>query len=561
MSIIVADAIAGLKQIDAGTAYTCVTSPPYYGLRDYGVAGQIGLEKTPEEYIQRLVDVFREVRRVLRDDGTLFVNIGDTYSSGVTNAMNFLHASLKECLVFGFDSFPVAQTAKGVNVSPLDEWLEDGKLAGLLGTQREGIKDRNDDLLHVFDFLTIPRNRRGCCTKSAMARNNPATDVSLDVVNGSGIIVSDLDSDLQAELTILFPSATRAGEKNDATFTIEKSRKPGAKSRIRWHSCWESFYAVALDKRVPDVNLVDDPVSFGNCLLPFACDFRDFVITKASDKQITFSGVDGGVSLAVNAVRHLRFVLSDGSVVPYTTLYNNAIKKANKYSAKNELMIPFRLADALQEDGWICRQTIIWSKPNPMPESVTDRCTKSHEYIFLLSKSPHYYYDAEAIKEPIAETTAVRMNQDIEHQSGSRRAYGGTDKPMKAVLPPRYGGNKYTATPEVFNRTKSGSAYNYQPLRNKRDVWTVSTKGFKGAHFAVFPEELIRPCVLAGCPAGGTVLDPFMGSGTTAIVAIENNRNYLGCEINPKYVKIIEARIAKTGYQTNLGDYAEQDAQ
>ena len=201
--------------------------------------------------------------------------------------------------------------------------------------------------------------------------------------------------------------------------------------------------------------------------------------------------------------------------------------------------IPWRVAFALQTDGWYLRQDIIWNKPNPMPESVTDRCTKAHEYIFLLSKSQKYYFDNDAIKEP-ADSTVQRLSQDVDNQKGSLRVPGKTNEPMKAV---RYGGNKYTQDPTVFNRTKSGNAYDFRELRNKRSVWTVSTKPFNKAHFATFPEDLIEPCILAGCPESGIVLDPFMGSGTTAVVAKKTARHFVGVEINPKYVEIAKERL------------------
>lgn len=210
---------------------------------------------------------------------------------------------------------------------------------------------------------------------------------------------------------------------------------------------------------------------------------------------------------------------------------------------KDLIGIPWMLAFALRSDGWYLRQDIIWQKPNPMPESVTDRCTKSHEYIFLLSKSPHYYFDAEAISEPTARSTIKRMSQDIENQNGSSRQQGKTNGPMKAV-PPRYGGKKYTDTPDVFNRTKSGEIYQLRPRRNKRDVWAVNTTPFKGAHFAVFPKKLIEPCILAGSPKNGVVLDCFSGAGTTGVVCARLGRTYIGIELNPEYVKLSEDRIA-----------------
>lgn len=212
--------------------------------------------------------------------------------------------------------------------------------------------------------------------------------------------------------------------------------------------------------------------------------------------------------------------------------------------AKDLIGIPWMLAFALRADGWYLRQDIIWHKTNPMPESVKDRCTKSHEYIFLLSKSPKYYFNAEAIAEPVANSTKKRLTQNIENPNGSNRAYGKNNGPMKACAP-RYGGNKYTATPDVFSRTKSGNLYVPHQRRNKRDVWTVCTKGFKGAHFATYPDTLILPCVLAGSKVDGTVLDPFCGSGTTLQVAAENDRNGIGIEINAEYEPLIKARIGE----------------
>jgi site-specific DNA-methyltransferase (adenine-specific) len=179
---------------------------------------------------------------------------------------------------------------------------------------------------------------------------------------------------------------------------------------------------------------------------------------------------------------------------------------------KNLVGIPWRVAFALQSDGWYLRQDIIWHKPNPMPESVTDRCTKSHEYIFLLSKEPNYYFDSEAIKEP---ANFAGKGRGISKNIGLD---GITD----------FGGKK-----------------KYDE-RNKRSVWTVNTRSYKEAHFATFPTELITPCVIAGCPKSGIILDPFGGSGTTGQVAIENGRNAILLELNPEYVKLAEQRIKTT---------------
>ena len=192
----------------------------------------------------------------------------------------------------------------------------------------------------------------------------------------------------------------------------------------------------------------------------------------------------------------------------------------NGLKPKDLIGIPWRVALALQGDGWYLRQDIIWHKPNPMPESVTDRCTKAHEYIFLLSKSQKYYYDAEAIKEPVAESSIERLNQNIEKQIGTTRANGGqkSNGNLKAVGDIEYG-------------------------RNKRSVWTITTKPYKEAHFAVFPPKIPELCIKAGSSEGDTVLDPFFGSGTTGWVAQRLGRKWIGIELNAEYIKIAEKRF------------------
>ena len=285
------------------SVHCCVTSPPYFGLRDYGHDGQIGLEPTPDEFVAALVTVFREVRRVLRDDGTLWLNLGDSYAG-----------------------------------------------AGYSNHRNTGGAQRSD----------------------------------------------------------------------------------GGKQ-----------------------------------------------------KHLTGSG------------------LKD----------------------KDLIGIPWRVAFALQADGWYLRQDIIWHKPNPMPESVRDRCTKAHEYIFLLSKSPKYYFDHEAIKEP-----AVKKPQKMQADPETVR--------KKAVGPHsrgKEGFNHQYADPE--------RVWAADGKRNRRSVWTVTAKPFKGAHFATFPPNLIEPCVMAGCPEGGTVLDPFGGAGTTGLVAEKHGRNAILCELNPEYAEMAAERI------------------
>lgn len=298
ITLIEGDCKQMLRDLPAASVHCCITSPPYFGLRDYGVEGQLGLESTPEEYVQRLVEVFRDVRRVLRDDGTLWLNLGDSYNSA----------------------------ASGQNG-------QSGTLAG----------------------------------------GKPC--------GGNG---------------------TTSG------------RRP--------------LYAI---------------------LKP-----------------------------------------------------------------KDLIGIPWRVAFALQADGWYLRQDIIWHKPNPMPESVTDRCTKAHEYVFLLSKSERYFFDADAMKEPAVQAGRVRSD--------------------------KMGGNKG----DEVNHSP-GSTFTGSETRNRRSVWTVATQPYSGAHFATFPQTLIEPMVLAGCPEGGVVLDPFNGAGTTGLVALRNRRAYIGIELNAEYLELTRQRLAQ----------------
>jgi DNA modification methylase len=313
--ILTGDCLSILPTLPDHSVNCCVTSPPYFGLRDYGHDGQIGLEPTPDEYVSKMVQVFREVRRVLRDDGTLWLNLGDSYNSpGPSN-----HGKSKE-------------VHRGTGV---DAWTQ------------------------------------GIATKRV------------------------------------------------------KGLKP-----------------------------------------------------------------------------------------------------------KDLMGIPWRVAFALQADGWWLRQDIIWHKPNPMPESVTDRCTKAHEYVFLLSKSERYHFDAEAIAEPAANP------EGFKYEGGYREMMQHNE---------REGRLRADGSTAQHSRTETGAvphfASGHGDKRNKRSVWTVSPKPFKGAHFATFPTELILPCVLAGCPAGGTVLDPFNGAGTSGLVALSNGRNYVGIELNPEYVALSMERM------------------
>lgn len=328
-TILLGDCIEGMKSLPEGCIHTCITSPPYFGLRSYdGGDKEIGQEGTVDSYVAKMVEVFREVKRILRDDGTVWLNLGDSYMSAT-------------CV-------PPPQTvANGCN---------------------RGMPT---------DF--IPANRQ----------------------------------------------------------------------------------------------------------------------------------------------------------------------KQNGLKQKDLIGIPWRVAFALQDDGWYLRQDIIWHKPNPMPESVEDRCTKAHEYIFLLSKKPRYYYDHEAIKEPLADASIGRAER--KQRLIDRTGVGTLGKQVENGVDPKHG----YAGLAMGRNGKTG--YSDDGKRNKRSVWTVTTRSFRGAHFATFPKDLITPCVLAGSPVGGTVFDPFTGSGTTAVVAMNNGRNFIGTELNPEYVKLAEGRIADEVMQTLEG--------
>jgi DNA modification methylase len=314
--IIQGDCIEGMRTLPDASVHCCVTSPPYWGLRDYGHDGQIGLESTPDAYVARMVEVFREVRRVLRDDGTLWLNLGDSYAAAR-----------------GGTSMPAETLAGGVS--------------------------------------------------------------------GRGDIVA----------------------------------KRGRESGYTPHR---------------------DPAAHG--------------------------------------LKH-----------------------------KDLVGIPWRVAFALQADGWWLRQDIIWHKPNPMPESVRDRCTKAHEYVFLLTKSERYYYDAQAVSEAVA---CVRGP--------------GNKRPLKGV---EEDGEKHRTRAGLHKAAERWREEGPPESRNRRSVWTITTKPYSGAHFAVMPSDLVEPCIKAGCPEGGTVLDPFAGSGTTLAVAAELGRNGIGCELNPEYIALAERRI------------------
>jgi len=227
------------------------------------------------------------------------------------------------------------------------------------------------------------------------------------------------------------------------------------------------------------------------------------------------------VERLVGVFREVRRVMTDDG-----TLWLNIGDSYGK--GKNLVGIPWRLAFALQADGWVLRQDIIWHKPNPMPESVKDRCTKAHEYLFLLTKSPRYYFNHEAIREPCSPDMQRRAARGHTRGSGGRTDASRNDS-------------------ETL-RGSHAKRIDVSKGRTKRGVWTIPTQPYKGAHFAVFPEALVEPCVLAGSAPGDVMLDPFAGSGTTGVVALRHGRAFVGCELNPDYAALARERIA-SGYR------------
>jgi DNA modification methylase len=216
--------------------------------------------------------------------------------------------------------------------------------------------------------------------------------------------------------------------------------------------------------------------------------------------------------------------------------------KGANLKPKDLVGMPWMVAFALRASGWYLRLDNIWSKPNPMPESVRDRMTKSHEYIFHFSKSQRYFFDQEAILEPVSDNTHARISQNLQEQIGSFRANGGTraDRPMKAVRrKARFG----KVGSEKQNESFEAATCMPVEFRNKRSVWEIPTQAYREAHFATYPEALVEPCILAGSKPGDVILDPFCGSGTTGVVALRYHREFVGIELNPEYAKLAEKRI------------------
>ena len=536
--ILLGDVRAKLAELPDAGVHCVVTSPPYFGLRDYGMDGQIGLEQTPAEFVAALVGVFREVHRVLRNDGTLWLNLGDSYASAwVCNRRS----------VIGSGSLPDGKRANRPN--RLVDGLKEKDLMGIpwrvaFALQQPYYTGKITDERDRVWLAAMVDAEGSICGTEYETGDRTKTNIYISVTNTSVPIIDKCER--------LFPQAVK-----------HVYEKAGPSSRIcyRW-----------------DVERMETKALFIREIYPYLVAKR-----KQAVVAYTFLELQRGL-----------FSKKKGYLPEQQEQRSWLMATLSKLNAGEDVDLPDWLIEppSLFEPGFYLRQDIIWSKPNPMPESVTDRCTKAHEYLFLLSKSPRYYFDVEAIAEPLGASSVARLAQNVAGQTGSDRVPGKTNGTMKAVgklrasdstnqsfVPgasphgglhragtPRSGGRRaagnkthkgltaYEAGDDRL-RTKAGlvsfaererakvEAGDLEGTRNRRSVWTVATQPFKEAHFATFPPDLVEPCILAGCPKGGTVLDPFGGAGTTGLVADRLGRNAILIELNPEYAAIAERRI------------------
>ena len=491
------DCLETLRRMPDGIVNTCVTSPPYFGLRDYGHPGQIGLEPTPDEFIAKMVAVFREVRRVLRDDGTLWLNLGDSYSNGGRTTRDT----------------DDKLGARGMNMRPND-----------------GAKPK--------DLLGIP-------WRVAFALQQPYY---------TGRIRAELDRVWLAAMIdaegCLFIHKRKAGTDSGARFTKIDGTTVSYERK-------QDTYGAGLEVANTHLSIVE------RCR---AITGLGTITTQDKDRRQTLyrwhlrgdeaRSITREVYPYLVAKQHQARLLCG---CPTSGEPANAVHQALiGLHGGTPTDVDFKPPAPMTEPGYYLRQDVIWSKLNPMPESVTDRCTKAHEYLFLLTKSERYYWDAEAMKEPAALSSLARWAQDIDSQIGSDRVPGKTNGNMKAVGGPRSRRDSFKRdgskraqvipgqTVGTHRADRDESEYD-TGRRNRRSVWTVATKPYSGAHFATFPPELIEPCILAGAPAGGVVLDPFFGSGTTGEVSQRLERNWIGCELNPDYKPLQDERLRQPG--------------
>jgi len=537
--IICGDCLDVMREMPDNSIHCCVTSPPYWGLRDYGVPGQLGLEKTPEEYTARMVEIFREVRRVLRDDGTCWINLGDSYSSGgiISNFTDCFNRVMEGGPVVIGHTATIGITAEGVDVSLDNKGFPYGELLSLFGIERVIVKQRDNDFCQVLYTLTDPCYCWIGVPALSVSRNMADLEIIFDSGYDISIIITEHNPDGEPKLKIPVVGGTGAGINSNRAFAIEEPCKPITETIRNGETIGDAISFNAPLKSLPNIYFIDKTVSLGDGFNLCAGDVGNFSITKATLEQFNFLIPDSGFNVAVHGVSHFYTSNMYGSFIHYNQLYHKAEQLSNEMRSKQELGVPEMVKRALMRDGWICRSTIIWHRPNQMPESVTDRPTKAHEYIFLMSKRERYYYDADAIKED-----CLSGPSDIKKMLESLPRIGGKHKILTDPL------SKASSLTNIGQKRAVGDPSG----RNKRSVWTVATQPFSGAHFATFPPELIKPCIKAGCPEQGIVLDPFMGSGTTAEVCCNHGRQYIGIELNPEYIVLAQDRIDRATRQQRL---------
>lgn len=539
---------------------TCISSPPYWGLRNYSTVhqvwggdkncdhvwveksyvrnndktagekqntnigsvgrdvpilsgvcskcsawkGELGGEPTPELFVRNMVDVFREVKRVLKKDGTLWLNLGDTYaSSWGSNRVS-----------------KIGNPSRTERAIKMGDGLKEKDLVGIPWSVAKALRDP-----YYSGRIKAERDRAWMAAMidgegSICGFEHERKDGG-GMRTGINICITNSNTELLDEAQRIFP-ASRAEHCNPGDGHL------GQVPTWRWL-----------------VHGAENKAMFLREIYPYLIAKRQQAIIGYTMACLMIDAKKLGKTDQAQAVREKRLLLmrllSQTNHAQIVDIPNWCIEPPNCY-----------------EQGWYLRSDIIWQKPNPMPESVTDRCTKSHEYIFLLTKSGKYYYDADAIKEPMAISSGSRLAQDIENQKGSDRVPGKTNGNMKAVSHK----NMQSKGQSVHSMHKArlgllgsgfdGHSGNYDKngnvigngMANKRSVWSITTKPYSGAHFATFPTEIPEICIKAGTKKGDTVLDPFCGSGTTGEVALRLDRNFIGCELNPKYVKdLIEPRL------------------
>lgn len=508
------DCLKTLPTLSAKSIQCCVTSPPYFGLRDYGNDAQIGLEETPAAYVEKLVAVFRDVWRVLADDGVVFLNLGDSY--------------------FG--------SGKGRNADGSHQG------GGKQGTNRGTVEGKlfktgraNDR--HVASYGTSDKAPEGYQVSDCLCGN--LCDVCRVVYQSR----KSHTYDLLGPMLIASLSLPNLGHKG-----FEIGHAPTWDSR---HLAYRILPAIRdllhspdhagellpsvlgsmpdeFSRQLLDVCLQRD--SRGECLL-CARTLADCALESvrmspcpcaqglgSSSIQDSLRNTNGKASIACSSDYHIGDKVFDLPYPHYTTTSHQWQLKP-----KDLIGIPWRVAFALQDDGWYLRSDVIWHKPNPMPESVTDRPTKAHEYVFLLTKQAKYYYDADAIKEPFSD-----------ERMGNPGAY----KWSYANDPTTGKGIRGSGGPSIKLQDQGWNAAGEIKGRNKRSVWSIPSQPYSGAHFATMPPALVEPCILAGSRKGDTILDPFMGSGTVGAVAIQHGRKFVGCELNPNYIELAQKRIS-----------------